>query len=89
MGRRALYVGLGFSLLVFSGVIVLLAKTDERVVLEDKENSAVNKWLSTLKGAESFLDDADHGRLPSKGIVPSSLTSVEHLLKKTVSRLLG
>ena len=78
-------MGLGLSLVVSSAVVVLLQRTDDRVVLEDKENSSVNKWLATLKGAESFLDDADNGRLPSKGIVPQSLTSVESLLKKTVS----
>jgi len=44
---------------------------------------AVTQWLHTLKGAESFLDDSEKGRLPAKSIVPQSLSSVEKLLKET------
>lgn len=46
---------------------------------------AVTQWLHTLKGAESFLDDSEKGKLPAKSIVPQSLSSVEKLLKETVS----
>lgn len=45
---------------------------------------AVSHWLQTLKGAESFLDDSEKGRLPAKSIVPQSLSNVEKLLKQTV-----
>eukprot|EP00960_Hanusia_phi_P064440 765792-Hanusia_phi.AAC.2 len=41
------------------------------------------RWMNTLKGAESFLSDAENGKLPAKAIVPGEFDSVEKLLKKT------
>jgi len=51
---------------------------------ELKQNSAVTKWMNTLKGAESFLDDAKGGKLPARALTDGNqLMSVEHMLKKT------
>ena len=41
------------------------------------------RWMNTLKGAESFLSDAEKGKLPAKAIVPGEFDSVENLLKRT------
>ena len=45
-------------------------------------------WFHTLKGAESFLDDADKGKLPAKAVVPQDFNSVENLLKRTKEQVL-
>lgn len=45
------------------------------------------QWLHTLQGAESLLDASDRGQLPAKSIVPESLESVAHLLKKTKEQI--
>jgi hypothetical protein len=51
---------------------------------ELKQSSAVIKWMNTLKGAESFLDDAKDGKLPARTLTDGNqLSSVENMLKKT------
>ena len=51
---------------------------------ELRQSSAVTKWMNTLKGAESFLDDAQGGKLPARALTDGNqLSSVEHMLKKT------
>ncbi|KAJ1489061.1 hypothetical protein T484DRAFT_1781437 [Baffinella frigidus] len=61
---------------------VLLQGGGEQHV-ELKQSAAIMNWFHTLKGAESFLHDADAGKLPAKSIVPQDFNSVENLLKRT------
>lgn len=52
--------------------------------MELKQSEQVTKWMNTLKGAESFLDDAKSGKLPARALTDGNqLHSVEHMLKKT------
>lgn len=52
--------------------------------VELKQSEQVMKWMNTLKGAESFLDDAKSGKLPARALTDGNqLHSVEHMLKKT------
>eukprot|EP00286_Rhodomonas_abbreviata_P004828 CAMPEP_0181318044 /NCGR_PEP_ID=MMETSP1101-20121128/16794_1 /TAXON_ID=46948 /ORGANISM="Rhodomonas abbreviata, Strain Caron Lab Isolate" /LENGTH=206 /DNA_ID=CAMNT_0023425483 /DNA_START=18 /DNA_END=634 /DNA_ORIENTATION=+ len=60
--------------------LLVMSEDGGRVELESK---SMKHWMSTLKGAESFLDDAEKGKLPAKAVVPASLDSVEGLLKRT------
>jgi len=49
-----------------------------------QSNPAITKWMNTLKGAESFLDDAKAGKLPARALTDGNqLSSVEHILQKT------
>jgi hypothetical protein len=51
---------------------------------ELKQSPAIMKWMNTLKGAESFLDDASSGKLPARALTDGNqLKSVEHMLKTT------
>lgn len=51
---------------------------------ELKQSPAIIKWMNTLKGAESFLDDAKSGKLPARALTDGNqLNSVENMLKKT------
>lgn len=75
---------MGLAAGVVSALLLVVAFNREEIPRELEQSGAVTQWLATLKGAESFLDDADNGKLPAKGIVPQSLTSVEKLLKQTV-----
>lgn len=74
----------GLAAGVVSALLLVVAFNRGESPRELEQSGAVTQWLATLKGAESFLDDADNGKLPAKGIVPQSLTSVERLLKQTV-----
>jgi len=63
---------------------VIVNDSSQAAPTELKQSAAVMKWMNTLKGAESFLDDAKGGKLPARALTDGSqLTSVEHMLKKT------
>lgn len=69
---------------IFLGLVALgLLVSSEQGRGVELESSSIKHWMSTLKGAESFLDDAEKGRLPAKTIVPENLSGVESMLKKT------
>merc|ERR1719199_2465044 len=63
--------------------LILDAQGGKDLRVELKSSSAIMNWFHTLKGAESFLDDADKGKLPAKAVVPQDFDSVENLLKRT------
>ncbi|MGB1600398.1 MAG: hypothetical protein ACPIOQ_47070, partial [Promethearchaeia archaeon] len=81
--RLAAFVVAAAAAVCLAGSIVLACGGTAPAVLR-QQPSSVSKWMNTLKGAESFLDDAESGRLPARALSDGDqLSSVESMIRKT------